>query len=159
MSRTLNKSIAFTFIAYLFCLNCAAQVRSNKPTELFAEVREGEKLVAECEQKAREYQVAKFGRVLPKISGHCWDGCPARIVSPYYPREAKRLGITGQVKVETIVGESGNVIYARVVKGLPFLSQAVEWAAYRSSYAPKRTCGAKPIKFRWMITYNFISNR
>ena len=150
--------MAFVFIAYLFCLNCVAQSRINKSTELFAEVREDEKLVAECERKAREYQITKFGRILPKISGHCWDGCPTRIVLPFYPREAKRLGISGQVKVETIVDESGNVVYARVVKALPFLSQAAERAAYRSNYTAKKTCGDKPIKFRWVITYNFILN-
>ena len=155
MSRNL-KLIAFIFVAHLFCLNCFAQVESRKLTELFAELREDEKLVAECEQKAREYQLAQFGKVLPKISGHCWDGCPKRIVLPYYPSEAQRLNISGQVKIETIVDENGNVIYARTVKGKPFLSQAAEQAAYRSSYQPKKTCGDKPIKFRWTITYNFI---
>ena len=158
MSHNLKKLITFVFIANLFCLKCFAQVESKKLTELFAEIREDAKLVAECEQKAREYQLAQFGRVLPKISGHCWDGCPTRIVLPYYPREAKQLRISGQVKVETIVDESGDVIYARTVKGLPFLSQAAEQAARVSSYQPKKTCDDKLIKFRWTITYNFVLN-
>jgi TonB family protein len=95
---------------------------------------------------------------MPKVSGHCWHGCATNIVLPYYSPEAKRLRISGQVKVETIVDESGKVIFAQTVKGQPFLSQAAEQAAYRSSYTPKKTCGDKPIKFRWTITYNFILN-
>jgi TonB family protein len=97
--------------------------------------------------------------VLPKISGHCWDGCPTSIVLPYYPREARQHGISGQVKVETIVGENGKVVYARVTKSRPFLSQAAERAANHSSYTPQKTCGDKSIKFRWTITYNFYFNR
>jgi TonB family protein len=142
-----------------FCRNCVAQIRSDKLATLLAEVREDDKLVAKCEQEALQYQIAKFGRVLPKISGHCWDGCPTTIVLPDYPREARRLGISGQVKVETIVSENGKVVYARVIKCLPFLSQAAERAANHSSYTPKKTCGDKSIKFVWTISYNFIFKR
>jgi TonB family protein len=158
MSFNLKKLIVFVFTVNLFCLVCLAQDKSNKLTELFAEVREDERLVAECEQKAHEYQIAKFGRVLPKISGHCWDGCPTRIFLPFYPNEAKRLGISGQAKVETIVDEAGEVVYARAIAGQSFFRRAAEQAAYRSSYAPKKTCSDKAIKFRWMITYNFVLN-
>jgi TonB family protein len=102
-----------------------------------------------------EYQIAQFGKVSPRISGHCWDGCPTRIVLPYYPKEAKRLRIEGQVNVETIVDESGKVIYAKVIKGQPLLNQAALQAAYLSTYTPKKTCDDKSIKFRWRIVYNF----
>ena len=159
MSRNLKKLIALVFVAHLFCLGIFAQTKSKNFTqELFAELREDEKLVAECQQKAREYQIAKFGKVLPRISGHCWDGCPIRVVLPYYPNEAKRLGISGQVKVETVVSENGKVVYARAISRQPFLRQAAEQAARVSSYQPKKTCGDKPIKFRWTITYNFLQN-
>ncbi|HEY3038742.1 MAG TPA: energy transducer TonB [Pyrinomonadaceae bacterium] len=159
MANYVFKTIILFFIGCSSCLNCAGQIKGDKLRSLLAEVREDKKLVAACEQKAREYQIAKFGRALPKLSGHCWDGCPTSIVLPYYPREARRLGISGQVKVETIVGENGKVVYARVIKGLPFLSQAAERAASHSSYTPQKTCGDKSIKFRWTITYNFYFNR
>jgi TonB family protein len=159
MSHYVFKSIFLFFIGCSVCVNCVAQIKKDRLQALLAEVREDEKLVAGCEQKVREYQIAEFGRVLPKISGHCWEGCPRSMPKPYYPREARRLGISGQVKVETIVGEDGNVVYARVINGLPFLSQAAERAAIYSSYTPKKTCGDKSIKFRWTITYNFILNR
>ena len=159
MSRNLKKLIVSIFITHLFCLGGFAQTKSKDFTEkLFAELREDEKLVAECQRKVREYQIANFGRILPKVSGHCWDGCPTSIVLPYYSSEAKRLRFSGVVKVETIVDEAGKVVYARAVSGQPFLRQAAEQAARVSSYQPKKTCGDKAIKFRWTITYNFILN-
>lgn len=127
MSLNLKKLIVFIFTVHLVCWGGFAQSKTKKFTqELFAELRENEKLVAEWERKALEYQITNFGRALPRVSGHCFDGCPVRVVLPYYPREAKRLGIFGVVKVETIVDENGDVIYARTVKDLPFLSQAAE---------------------------------
>jgi TonB family protein len=159
MSRHLKKLIFFIFITHLFCLGGFAQTRNKQSTqELFAELREDEKLVAECERKVREYQITNYGRVLPKISGHCFDVCPIRLVLPYYPNEAKRLRISGQVKVEAIVDETGKVIYARAISGQPFLRQAAEQAARVSSYQPKKTCDDKPIKFRRTIIHNFILN-
>ena len=159
MPRNLKKLIFFVFIAHLFCIDSFAQSKSKELIqELFAELKEDEKLVAECERKARAYQIANYGRVLPKVSGHCRDGCPTRVVKPYYPREAKQYRFSGVVKVETIVDETGKVVYARAISGQLLLKQAAERAARVSSYQPKKTCGDKPIKFRWMITYNFILN-
>ena len=158
MPRNLKKLVVFVFIAHLFCLDGFAQTKEKSVQELFAELKEDENLLAECRQKAREYQIANFGRVLPRISGHCWDGCPTRIVLPFYPREAKRFRISGAVKVETVVDETGKVVYARAFSGQPLLRQAAEQAARVSSYQPKKTCGDKAIKFRWTITYNFILN-
>lgn len=143
-------------IIFLLAFTCLSQARISE-SKLFAELAEDEKRVAECEQKSRDYQIAKFGRVLPKISGHCWDGCATRIVLPYYPNEARRLRISGQVRVETVVNEDGKVIYAKVTKGKPFLSQVAFRAAYLSTYTPKKACDDKPIKFRWTIVYNFFS--
>ena len=155
-----TKLVALLLLAFLICSNCIAQNRSKKfAQELFAEVREDEKLVAECEQKVREYQIAKFGKVLPKITGDfCFGVCPTRLALPDYPREAKRFRFSGSVMVETIVDENGKVIYARTIEGKPFLSQAAERVAYRSSFMPIKACD-KPIKFRAMIAYNFILNR
>jgi TonB family protein len=159
MSRNLKRLILLVFIGHLFCLGSFAQTEIKKITQgLFAKLKEDENSAAECEQKARAYQIANFGRILPRISGHCFDGCPTRIVKPYYPNEAKRFRISGQVRVETIVDETGKVVYARAISGKPFLRQAAEQAAQVSSYQPKKTCGDKPIKFRWAITYNFILN-
>ncbi len=160
MIHHLLRFSALFLLVFMFCSNCVAQARAKKYVrDLLTEVESDEKLVVECERKLREAQIAKYGKILPKISGDCFSGCPTRIVLHRYPREARRLGISGQVQIEAIVNEQGNVIYARTIKGSPFLSRSSEQSAYLSSYAPKKTCDDKPIKFRWVITYNFILNR
>lgn len=137
----------------LFCLGVFAQNENSKFTqELFAGLREDEKLAARCEQEAREYQIANYGRVLPRVSGHCWDGCAASLTKPRYPSEAKRSRLFGAVKVETVVDETGSVVYARAVSGKPLLRQAAEQAAYYARYTPKKACGGEPIKFRWTMS-------
>src|SRR5690242_16100965 len=100
------KFTSLLVMALLLCLHCYAQSKSQKSAQkLFAEVEEGEKHFVECARKSREYQIAKFGRVLPTISGHCYGDCPTELIKPYYPRDAKRFGISGMVEVETIVNE------------------------------------------------------
>lgn len=159
MFYNLKNLLSVIFVINLFCLGILSQTESDKFTqELFARIEEDEKLVAECKQKIREYQIANFGKVLPKISGHCWAGCPISIIKPFYSDEAKRLRISGKVKVEAIVDENGKVVYAKAISGHPFLKQTAERAAKASLYQPQRTCDNKPIKFRWTIIYNFILN-
>jgi TonB family protein len=152
----LSLKLWIIIFACLFYLPCLAQTKNKtSESELFTEVAKHEKIVAECEQKRREYQITKFGKVLPKISGHCWEGCPTRVIKPYYPPKAKRLNISGQVKVETIVDEKGKVIYAKILQGQPLLREGARQAAYLSTFTPKKSCDNKPIKFRWTLTYNF----
>lgn len=148
--------LSVIILTFVFCLPCFAQTQNiTSKSKLFIEVAEDEKTADECEQKKREYQILKFGKALPKISGHCWDGCPTNVVLPYYPREARRKGISGQVKVETMVDESGKVVFAKIIQGQPYLNQTALKAAYLSTHTPKKTCDDKLIKFRWIITYNF----
>lgn len=159
MFSNLIKLMVFIFIVHLSYFAGFAQTKDKKYIqELFDEIKADEKLVAECEQKIREFQIANFGRVLPKISGHCWDGCPINVVKPYYPIEAKRFRISGQVKVETIVDENGKVAFAKAVSGNILLRRVAEQAARVSKYQPKNTCDNNPIKFRWTIIYNFFLN-
>lgn len=133
-----------------------AQVQTKEEQKkLFAQLADDEKAVAACAKVAREEQIKEFGRLLPRVSGHCWEGCPVRVVKPYYPETARRLRISGEVLVDTIVDEKGNVVFAKVAKGNALLRKAALAAAYLSQYQPTVTCGSKPIKFRWTIKYYF----
>jgi TonB family protein len=156
--------MVFQSLRYLFVVTIMAfavypgnaQVRTKaERTKLFADVANDEKAVAACSKAIREEQIRKFGKPLPKISGHCWDGCPVRVVKPYYPEAARRLKISGQVLVDAIVDEKGNVIFAKIIKGNGLLRKTALDAAYVSQYQPKITCGNRPIKFRWTIKYYF----
>jgi len=109
-----------------------------------AEVIENERNLIQCQPKER------------RISHFCYDFCPVSLVLPLYPSEAKQLKISGSVKIEVVVNETGKVIYAKVLNGKPFLSQAARQAAFRSRFIPKNDCNKKPIKFRGIIVYNFL---
>lgn len=122
---------------------------------LYEEVKQAERGIAECRRKNRAEQIRKFGKVLPRISGHCWEGCPVRVVKPYYPKQARQLKIKGEVRIETIVDKKGNVVYARAIKGPALLRRAALDAAYKSKYQRKLDCDKFPMKFRWVIRYRF----
>jgi TonB family protein len=155
VSRSL---VYFSLVAglALTALSTSAQVRTKEErAKLFVQVAEDEKAVAACLKAVRAEQIKKFGKPLPKISGHCWDGCPVRVVKPYYPETARRLKVSGEVLVDTIVDEKGNVVFAKINKGNGLLRKAALEAAYVSQYQPKTTCGNRPIKFHWTIKYYF----
>lgn len=134
----------------------SAQVRTkDERTKLFAQVAADEKAVAACVKSGREEQIQKFGKPLPPRSGHCWGGCPTRVVKPYYPDTARRLGVHGEVLVDTIVDEKGNVVFAKVRSGFGLLRKAALDAARASQYQPEITCGNRRVKFRWTIKYYF----
>ncbi|MBK9163091.1 MAG: TonB family protein [Acidobacteria bacterium] len=133
-----------------------AQVQTKEERKkLFADVAEDEKAVAACSKAIREEQIKNFGKPLPKIAGHCWDGCPLKLVKPYYPETARRSKISGEVLVDIIVDEKGYVVFAKVREGNGMLRRAALEAAKLSQYRPEVTCGNRPIKFRRTIKYYF----
>ncbi len=148
--------MVFATILVYAGVTCSAQSLSkDEVAKLFLQVAEDEKAVAACKRLKDDYQLKTYGKIRPPISGHCFGGCPTLVVKPYYPTEARRLNISGEVRVDTIVDEKGSVIFAKVTKGNAFLRKPALEAAYRSTYQPKVTCENRPIKFRWAIRFNF----
>lgn len=136
----------------------AQNLSKEQIVSLVASVAEDEKAVTQCVQRSREFQIKKFGKPLPRISGHCWDGCPTSMPKPYYPEVARRNPIKGEVIVTAIVDEVGKVVYARAVKGPTILRAPAVEAAYHSSHSRKMACD-RPIKFWWRIRYYFHPER
>ncbi len=156
MKRNWLQLSFFFAITGALVLATNAQVKSKEEREkLFAQVADDEKAVAVCAEAARDEQIKKFGKPLPRVSGHCFSGCPTRVPKPYYPEIARKANISGEVVVDTIVDEEGNVIFAKVKKGNRLLRAAALQAANLSQYQPKITCGNRRIKFRWTIRYYF----
>lgn len=158
VSNLSMRGATLIIFAILSCLstNILAQSLSKEELlKLFADVAEDEKATIACLKTSQEEQIAKFGKPLPRISGHCYDGCPTRMPKPYYPDAARRNRIRGEVIVNAIVDETGKVIYAKAIKGNGLLRRSAIQAAYLSSYQLKRICGDRPIKFRWRIRYYF----
>lgn len=136
-------TFSILFFIFLFCELISAQTDKRIFKQLLNKIETQEQILAKCHPPRL------------RISHFCFDFCPTNLAKPLYPAEAKRLRISGSVKVEIIVSEEGKVIYALPSAGLPYLSQAAQKAAYRSTFSPGKDCENKPIKFRGRITYNF----
>lgn len=59
-----------------------------------------------------------------------------RKIQPVYPDEAKRMSLSGTVKVVAVVGSDGNVKKIEPLGGSPILVQAAQNAISRWKYAP-----------------------
>jgi TonB family protein len=74
---------------------------------------------------------------------------------PIYPEEAKAKKVEGQVSVEIVIGEDGNVISARPVSGPELLQGAAKDAAMKARFEPTVVEG-KPAKVTGTMTYKFV---
>jgi TonB family protein len=70
-------------------------------------------------------------------------------VDPVYPELARKMNITGTVKIEVIVAPNGTVKTARIVGGHPVLASAALDAAkkWRFEPAPAESTGIIDFKF------------
>ena len=57
-------------------------------------------------------------------------------VSPVYPELAKRMNVTGKVKIEVIISPEGHVKSTRVVGGHPLLVQVCQDAVKEWKFTP-----------------------
>lgn len=71
---------------------------------------------------------------------------PARIV---YPELAKRMNVTGAVKVEVVVAPNGTVKTAKAIGGHPLLIESAVTAAKNTKYEPSAE------ETKELIVYNF----
>lgn len=147
--------ILFLLVSLSSIESVSQSLGREQKLELFAALADDEKAVAECQKITDANQMKEFGRKLPKVSGHCWSGCPTSIPKPHYPENARRNGTKGEVIVNAIVDQDGKVIFAEAAKGNRFLRRFAIEAAYKATYQPKITCGNRRIKFRWRIRYYF----
>jgi TonB family protein len=59
-----------------------------------------------------------------------------RRVEPVYPSVAKRINLSGTVKVVAVVAPDGKVKKVELVGGSPILGQAAEMAVFQWKYVP-----------------------
>jgi TonB family protein len=76
---------------------------------------------------------------------------------PEYPKAAKAVNASGEVSVEVLIDESGDVIKAKAVTGHPLLWAESAKVAFKAKFEPK-TLADKPIRMRAILVYNFISD-
>jgi TonB family protein len=68
---------------------------------------------------------------------------------PQYPDLAKKLNLSGVVKVEVIIGPDGKVKRTRVVGGHPVLAPEAERAAMQSEFEPGPKETTEVIEFKF----------
>lgn|SRR5574341_771676 len=90
------------------------------------------------------------------ISGGVLNGRAVRLVQPPYPAIARSAHASGQVKVQIVIDENGNVISAAAVSGHPLLQGAAVAAARASKFTPTKLSGM-PVKVSGVIIYNFVA--
>jgi TonB family protein len=73
-----------------------------------------------------------------------------------YPQEAKNKGIGGSVKVDVVIDEGGNVIWAKFISGPEVFKNSVLTAACNSRFNPINRLG-KVVKASFVIKYNFTN--
>jgi periplasmic protein TonB len=104
----------------------------------------------------RLFALGAFAAALPAVAQtKAEPPVPVRMVSPEYPRDLKREGVSGLVMVKCTVDEQGNVIATEIVKSSheAFEKPAVD-ALKRWKFKPAKQDGAAiamkvsiPIKF------------
>lgn len=75
---------------------------------------------------------------------------------PAYPPIAKQMRAAGQVTVQVLMDEAGNVTAARATSGNPLLRAPAEAAARQSKFNPVRV-GNQAVKASGIVLYNFVN--
>jgi TonB family protein len=72
-----------------------------------------------------------------------------RLVQPLVPALARKLNLTGTVKIEVTVSPDGTVKRTRVIGGHPLLASEAESAAQKSTFQPGPRETAEVIEFKF----------
>lgn len=77
-----------------------------------------------------------------------------RTLKPDYPQSARRIGASGEVTVQVLIDQKGNVVSAQALSGHPILKLAAQAAARLWKFEPD-TRGDKSGKDRATIRFSF----
>lgn len=89
------------------------------------------------------------------VSGGVMNGKAKHLTQPSYPAIARSARASGQVVVQILIDENGNVVEANAISGHPLLRGAAVNAARSSKFTPTLLSGV-PVKVSGQIIYNFL---
>lgn len=92
------------------------------------------------------------------VGGGVVNGKATSLPKPSYPPSARAARAEGQVNVQVLIDENGNVTSANAITGHPLLRPAAASAARQAKFAPT-VVGGQPAKVSGVIVYNFILNQ
>lgn len=90
------------------------------------------------------------------ISGGVLNGKAVYLPAPEYPAIAAQAHAAGNVTVQVLIDEFGNVISAHAVAGHPLLQAVSVAAARQARFSPTNLMG-EPVKVNGVIVYNFVA--
>ena len=91
----------------------------------------------------------------PKITNFQFTSKAIEIPKPEYPEAAKIAGISGEVQAAVIIGEKGDILWARVKAGHPLLRAAVKKIVCQAHFKPIKLSG-KPVALNGFVVYKFV---
>jgi TonB family protein len=116
------------------------------------------KVVKEIDKKevtvAPPPPIKQTPKPITMVSGGVVNGKATSLVKPQYSAAARAVRAEGQVKVQVVIDENGNVTSANAVSGHPLLQQAAQAAARSSKFSPT-TLSDQKVKVTGLILYNF----
>jgi protein TonB len=89
-----------------------------------------------------------------RVGGHVRQPKAIVIVQPEYPVLARQTRIQGQVRIDAVLDEQGNVAQMKVVSGPPMLYKAALDALTKWKYEPTYL-NDRPIAVQMIVTINF----
>lgn len=89
-----------------------------------------------------------------RVGGHVRQPKVIVQVLPKYPSLARETHVQGQVKIDAVLDEQGNVVEMKIVSGHPLLYQAALDALKQWKYEPTYL-NDRPIAVRLIVTINF----
>jgi protein TonB len=90
----------------------------------------------------------------PTISKGVITGQAKNLPKPNYSAAAKAVGASGDVQVQVLIDERGNVVSASAISGNPLLKADSVKAAYQAKFNPTLLSG-QPVKVTGIIVYRF----
>jgi TonB family protein len=92
------------------------------------------------------------------IGGGVVNGRATSLPKPSYPSNARSVRAEGQVNVQVLIDENGNVTSASAISGHALLRPAAASAARQAKFSPTVVNG-QPVRVSGVIVYNFILNQ
>jgi TonB family protein len=92
-----------------------------------------------------------LGLAIALFTGHAAADARKPVVSPNpeYPEIARRMNISGTVKVEIVIAADGSIKSAKVLGGHPLLADAVQRALKKWKYAPAASDSTLLLDFKF----------
>ncbi|MCY7347855.1 MAG: tetratricopeptide repeat protein [Pyrinomonadaceae bacterium] len=98
---------------------------------------------------------ARTSKIPRIINGGVINGKALELRKPAYPAEAKAKNVSGTVKVQVTIDETGKVIFACAIDGPKELQRTSEIAAYNSRFSPT-TLEGKLVQVTGVVVYNYV---